>query len=49
MFIFEGGNNYKTVLQISRSGLLQYTKGRINTCADYKKTVIMILNNLSPI
>ena len=48
-FVFEGGNDYMTVLKNWISGLLKKTKGRISACADNKKTVIMILSQASPI
>ena len=37
-FVFEGGNNYKTVFKNCISGLLQNAKGRISAYADNKKT-----------
>ena len=49
MFVFEDGNNYKTVLKNCISGLLQNAKGRISACVDYEKTLIMILSYVSPI
>ena len=45
-FVFEGGNNFKTVLKNCLFGLLQTAKGRISACADYKKT-LMILSHMS--
>ena len=48
-FVFEGGNNYMTVLKIFITGLLQNTEGRMSAYAVYKKTLIMILSHVNPI
>ena len=48
-FIFEGGNNYKTVLKNNISGLLQNAKRRISAYTDYKKIFIIILSHMSHI